>query len=62
MSLRIPPGALGKASEWISMIEAQLDYIIVGIGAAGCVLANWLSEKQDCRVLVLEAGQKGSNP
>ncbi|MBV9465981.1 MAG: GMC family oxidoreductase N-terminal domain-containing protein [Solirubrobacterales bacterium] len=40
----------------------QFDYVIVGAGSAGCVLAARLSEDGDARVALLEAGGQDRQP
>lgn len=55
-------GYLGGTKSVVEQFNEHFDYIIIGAGSAGCVLANRLSANSKNQVLLLEAGSRDTNP
>ncbi len=53
--------ATGGIIDYSPVMMERFDYIIVGAGSAGCVLANRLSENPDVRILLLEYGGRDNS-
>src|ERR1700720_2360605 len=49
-------GLQAEAQKMPKRLEGDFDYIVVGAGTAGCIVANRLSADPKNRVLILEAG------
>lgn len=59
---RLPSPHVPWITSLVPPVHKPFDYIIIGAGSAGCVLANRLSRDPDCRVLLIEAGPRDTHP
>jgi choline dehydrogenase len=59
---RLPSPHDSRNTLHVPPAHKPFDYIIIGAGSAGCVLANRLSRDPDCRVLLIEAGPRDTHP
>src|SRR5262245_37262682 len=60
--LQSPPSIEGHLRRMADSSDSVFDYVIVGAGTAGCVMAARLSENGQNRVALVEAGPPDSHP
>ncbi len=58
----VPANAVACDGTWGAKLAMEFDYIVVGTGSAGSVVAARLGELRDAKILVLEAGGKDFDP